>query len=95
MILLFYFYTLPHDSGIVFWFHVGCPCVCPSVCQLYEHTNGHILGRHELGTCACWVFRHLVGYFEPKNELCSTQEMSNVHTYECMSACLFFIQMIT
>ena len=21
----------PHDSGRVLWFHVGCPCVCPSV----------------------------------------------------------------
>ena len=24
-------YTPPHDSGIVLWFHVGRPCVCPSV----------------------------------------------------------------
>ena len=25
------FYTPPHSSGGVLWFHVGCPCVCPSV----------------------------------------------------------------
>ena len=25
------FYTPPHDSGGVLWFHVGRPCVCPSV----------------------------------------------------------------
>ena len=25
------FYTPPHYSGGVLWFHVGCPCVCPSV----------------------------------------------------------------
>ena len=24
-------YTPPHDSGGVLCFHVGCPCVCPSV----------------------------------------------------------------
>ena len=24
------FYTLPHDSGRVLWFHVGCPCVIMS-----------------------------------------------------------------
>ena len=23
-----YFYTPPHDSGLVLWFHVGYPCVC-------------------------------------------------------------------
>ena len=30
-----YFYTPPHNSGGVLWFHVGCPCVCLSVCLLY------------------------------------------------------------
>ena len=25
------FYTPPHNSGGVLWFHVGRPCVCPSV----------------------------------------------------------------
>ena len=25
-----YFYTPPHDSGGVLWYHVGYPCVCPS-----------------------------------------------------------------
>ena len=28
------FYTPPHKSGRVSWFHVGCPCVCPSVVNL-------------------------------------------------------------
>ena len=25
------YYTPPHNSGGVLWFHVGRPCVCPSV----------------------------------------------------------------
>ena len=25
------FYTLPHDSGRVLWFHIVCPSICPSV----------------------------------------------------------------
>ena len=29
------FYIPPHDSGGVLWFHVGWPCVCPSICQSY------------------------------------------------------------
>ena len=29
--LMLIFYTQPHDSGWVLWFHVGRPCVCPSV----------------------------------------------------------------
>ena len=29
------FYTPPHDSGGVLWFHVGRPCVSPSVRQSY------------------------------------------------------------
>ena len=33
------FYTLPHDSGEVLWFHVGCPCVCPSVHPFVSHTS--------------------------------------------------------
>ena len=26
------FHTPPHDRGGVLWFHLGCLCVCPSVC---------------------------------------------------------------
>ena len=26
-----HFYTPPHDSGGILWYHVGCPCVRPSV----------------------------------------------------------------
>ena len=29
------FYTPPHNSGGVLWFHVGRPCVCPSVHRTY------------------------------------------------------------
>ena len=28
---LYYYYMPPHDSSGVIWFHVGRPCVCPSV----------------------------------------------------------------
>ena len=30
--ILRYFYTLPHNSGWLLWFHVGRPCVRPSIC---------------------------------------------------------------
>ena len=26
-----HFYTLPHNSGMVLWFHIGCSCVRPSI----------------------------------------------------------------
>ena len=26
-----YFYTSSHISGVVLWYHIGCPSVCPSV----------------------------------------------------------------
>ena len=29
------FYTPPHNSGGVLWFHIGRPCVCPSVHRTY------------------------------------------------------------
>ena len=29
------FYTLSHDSCGVLWFHVGCPCVRPSVIHIF------------------------------------------------------------
>ena len=29
------FYTLPHDSGEVLWYHVSCQCVRPSVCRTF------------------------------------------------------------
>ena len=32
--ILVNFYTPPHDSGRVLWFHVGCPSVRPSIHQL-------------------------------------------------------------
>ena len=30
-----YFYTPQDDSGGVLWFHIECPCVRPSISQLY------------------------------------------------------------
>ena len=30
---IYHFYTPPHNSGGVLWFHVGHPCVCPSIYQ--------------------------------------------------------------
>ena len=33
------FYTPPHNSGGVLWFHVGCPCVCPSVVRPSVHPS--------------------------------------------------------
>ena len=31
LIRFYTFYTPPHNSGRVLWFHVGRPCVCPSI----------------------------------------------------------------
>ena len=33
-----YFYTQPHDSGEVLWYHIGC-LVCPSICLSVCHTS--------------------------------------------------------
>ena len=33
------FYTPPHDSGRVLWFHVGRPYVCPSVSRTSVHPS--------------------------------------------------------
>ena len=31
-----FFYTPPHNNGMVFWFHIGCPCVsCASLYFLF------------------------------------------------------------
>ena len=48
----FHFYTLSHNSGRVLWFHIGCPCVCPSVRHTYVSPNlvcALILWRSGLG----------------------------------------------
>ena len=34
-----YFYTPPHNSGGILWFHVGRPCVCPSVRPSVSRTS--------------------------------------------------------
>ena len=36
------YYTPPNDSGGVLWFHVGCPCVCLSICLSVEHQSDHL-----------------------------------------------------
>ena len=44
------FYTQPHNSGGVLWFHVGHPCVCPSV--RFSFPDDH-LSKHQ------WIFTKL------------------------------------
>ena len=34
-----HFYTPPHNSGGVLWFHVGCQCVRPSVRFSFQDDN--------------------------------------------------------
>ena len=41
-LISFHFYTPPHDSGRVLWFHFGRPCVCMSVRQLHVHSSVRI-----------------------------------------------------
>ena len=58
------FYTPPHNSGGVLWFHVGRPCICPSVRQSYVHpsirfsfpddnNSGGVLWFHVGRPCIC------------------------------------------
>ena len=42
-----HFYTPPYNSGGVLWFHVGCPCVRPSVRFSFPDDN---LSKHQ------WIF---------------------------------------
>ena len=49
------FYTLPHNSGGVLWFHIGRPCVCPSVHRLsvrFSFSDANF-SKHQ------WVFTKL------------------------------------
>ena len=69
------FYTPPHVSGGVLCFHVGRPCVCPSVCPsplMGTYWVGYLLstcslfhiGVHrttQLILICCWVFCLLLG----------------------------------
>ena len=53
------FYTPPHNCGGVLWFHVGHPCVHPSVRPLYVRSSVHFsfpddnLSKHQ------WIFTKL------------------------------------
>ena len=48
------FYTPPHNSGGVLWFHVGRPCVCPSVRPSVRFSfPDDNLSKHE------WIFTKL------------------------------------
>ena len=47
LIYFVHFYAPPYDSGEVLWFHVGRPCVCPSICFLFPDDN---LSKHR------WIF---------------------------------------
>ena len=49
-LLIFLLYTPPHDSGGILWFHVGRPCVCPSVRISFPDDN---LSKHQ------WIFTKL------------------------------------
>ena len=54
------FYTLPHDSGRVLWFHIGLPCVspsvvCPSVHFLFPDDS---LSKHQ------WIYTKLGLYID-------------------------------
>ena len=46
-----HFYTPPHDSGGVLWFHFGSPCVRPSVFRFQMITYKHQWIFTKLGIC--------------------------------------------
>ena len=48
---VYHFFTMPHNSGRVLWYHIGCPCVCPSVIIFSFNVNN-------LSKCL-WVFTKL------------------------------------
>ena len=60
-----YFHTLRHDSGGVLWFHVGCPCVCPSA-----RTNVYLCVL-KLWTLQCISVRFIPETHKP-TDLCVT-----------------------
>ena len=55
----FFFYTPPHDSGRVLWFHVGRPCVCPSVSHTSVHPFVSFLFPDDNLSKPQWIFTKL------------------------------------
>ena len=51
---LMHFYTPPHDSGGVLWFHFGLLCVCPSV-----RTSAHFSFPDDNFSKHQWIFTKL------------------------------------
>ena len=70
------FYTTPHNSGRVLWFHVGHLCVCPSVirqsyvCPSVFHfrmiTSVNINGFSSNLVCALLLWRSGLGFLKGK-----------------------------
>ena len=59
------FYTPPHYSGGVLWYHVGCPSVCLSYFCSYFHfwtiTGVNISGLSPNSVCALILWRFGLG----------------------------------
>ena len=55
-ILNFFYYTLPHDTGGVLWYHIGHPCVRPSVCPSVRTYARYI--RRLVFVLVSGLFRH-------------------------------------
>ena len=56
---LIHFYTSPHDSGRVLWFHVGRLCVSPSVRQSYIRQSIHFSFLDDNLSKRQWIFTKL------------------------------------
>ena len=55
----FFCYTPPHNSGGVSWFHVGRPCVCPSVRQSYVRPSVRFSFPDDNLSKLQWIFTKL------------------------------------
>ena len=60
------FYTPPHVSGGI-WFHIGCPCVCASICCVFFLHCIFIFGGEVSGVITSkfqWIFTKLGMYID-------------------------------
>ena len=82
------FYTPPHNSGGVLWFHVGRPCVCPSVRPSYVRPFVHFsfpddnLSKHQIE----WIFTKLgmcIDIMEILFRIANVQISSNFYGVIC------------
>ena len=53
------FYTPPHDSSGILWFHVGHPCVCPSSRPSVIHPSVRTLFPDDNLSKYQWIFTKL------------------------------------